>query len=121
MDHLPQKDVMCHRTGFEKSCRTCVIEHNCRLWQHIQGTDPNTGQEINSWHCADEMRNKFIMDGAKEMRQAGASADKVASEIRDFHKSMAKQNLTMAKFLLSNGETPMSNVEVKKLDNKRED
>lgn len=89
---LPEKDIMCHRTGFQKSCFDCVTQHRCRLWTHIVGADPQTGAQIDMFGCSDEFTNKLLIENAQQSRQNGASADKVATEIRHFHVSMLKQN-----------------------------
>lgn len=72
---IPPKDIGCHRTGFQKTCFECVTEHKCRLWSHIIGLDPNTGLEVNFYGCADEVRNKLIMEGTQQTRQTGAALE----------------------------------------------
>ena len=84
---LPDKDVYCHRTGFAKTCFECVTQHRCQLWSQIMGVDPNTGQELNYWACADVLRNKLLIEGAKESRQTGAAVER-------FRNEMVKSNYT---------------------------
>ena len=90
---LPDKEIGCHRTGFQKSCRECVVDHNCRLWQHIVGKDPQTDATIDNWGCADEFTNKLLIENSQMSRQTGASVDKVATEISRFHEGMVNMNL----------------------------
>lgn len=86
---LPDKAIGCHRTGFQKSCRECVTEHNCRLWQNIVGKNPQGDESFNVWGCADEFRNKLLIEISQMERQTGASVDKAATEIREFHKGVS--------------------------------
>jgi cell division protein ZapA (FtsZ GTPase activity inhibitor) len=63
------------------SCYDGVTKHKCRLWCHVSGTDA-MGQDIDVFGCADELAIKLMHETAKEMRQASASVDKVANEVR---------------------------------------
>lgn len=55
--------------------------------------DPNTGETIaDEWQCSITWLPKLLIDTAKESRQAGASADKVATEVKKFHKTMVELN-----------------------------
>ena len=93
---FPPKDVGCHRTGFQKTCFECVTEHRCRLWQHLIGTDPQTGVGFDFYGCADEFGTKLRIELSQQMRQAGASTDKVATEIFKFHRKMVQMNQGLA-------------------------
>ena len=96
---LPDKNVGCHRTGFVKTCFECVTQHRCRLWTHIIGVDPNTGQEVNAYGCADEFRNKLIIETSQQTRQAGAA-------IESFRNEMVKRNDLMLQLTVNGHELP---------------
>jgi hypothetical protein len=78
---LPDEKIMCHRTGFQMTCFEGVTKHKCRLWCHVSGTDA-MGHDIDVHGCADEFSLKLMHEVAKEVRQAAASTDKVATEVR---------------------------------------
>ena len=98
MARIPRgdEDLVCpfHQKSMAEVC------HKCPMWVAIRGTDPQTGQEIDDWNCSFYWMPKLVIETAQQSRQAGASTDKVASEIRKFHEAMAKQNLGIAKLML---------------------
>lgn len=78
---LPDKAIGCHHTGFRMKCYDGVTKHKCRLWCHVSGTDA-MGRDIDVYGCGDELSLKLMHETAKEVRQAAASVDKVATEVR---------------------------------------
>ena len=66
--------------------------HTCPLWVQIRGKDPQSMQEIDHWGCSLMWLPKLLIEGAQMSRQAGASADKVATEVAKFHHSMVQMN-----------------------------
>lgn len=74
--------------------------HTCPLWTQIRGVDPQTGEEVaDDWQCAVAHLPMLMINAAQQMRQAGASADKVANEVKDFHTTMASQNAFFSNLL----------------------
>lgn len=82
---LPDKSVMCHHTGFAKSCRECVVEHNCQKWTQVLGTNPQTGEDVQRWGCADSFLPLIMIENSQMQRQTGAA-------INDFRDEMLKLN-----------------------------
>jgi hypothetical protein len=80
MESLPDDKVMCHHTGFEKSCRDMVINGRCRKWVQIQGANPNTGELVNKWDCADAWLPLLLIENAQQTRQAGAAIESFRNE-----------------------------------------
>lgn len=66
--------------------------HMCPLWVQIRGKDPQSMNEIDAWGCSLMFLPKLIIENAQEARQAGASMDKMATEVKDFHTSMVELN-----------------------------
>lgn len=66
--------------------------HKCPLWVQLRGKDPQSDQEIDSWGCSIMWLPKLLIENAQQSRQAGASTDKVATEVNKFHRSMAEFN-----------------------------
>lgn len=82
--------------------------HKCPMWVQIRGKDPQSNAEIDEWHCSlGYALTKLLLEGAQQSRQAGASADKVANEVRKFSDRMAAQNellsISVDKHLLLDG------------------
>ena len=71
---------MCHRTGFAKSCREIVTEGQCRLWMQIVGHNPNTGEQMNQWGCADEFLPLLLIENSQMQRQTGAAVESLRNE-----------------------------------------
>ena len=78
---LPEKGIGCHRTGFEKSCRDMVVEHSCRLWCRISGHNPNTGEPIDKYECADALMPLLTIENSQQQRQTGAAIESFRNEV----------------------------------------
>jgi len=78
---IPEKDVGCHRTGFAKTCRECVIDHKCQLWVQIIGSNPNTGEALNRWACADSWMPLLTIENSQQQRQTGAAVESFRNEM----------------------------------------
>lgn len=66
---FPEKGVMCHRTGFAKSCQECVVEHGCQLWVHLKGIDKDSGGPIDLYGCSDSFGPKIATQSAAQLTQ----------------------------------------------------
>lgn len=78
---FPDERVMCHRTGFEKSCRDMVVNKRCPLWMQIAGANPNTGEPINGYGCADAITPLLIIENSQQQRQTGAAIESFRNEM----------------------------------------
>ncbi len=81
MDMLPDEKVMCHETGFEKSCRDMVINCRCRTWVQIQGANPNTGEAMKRWGCVDALMPLLMIENSQQQRQTGAAVESFRNEM----------------------------------------
>ncbi len=81
MGALPDKDIKCHHTAFEKRCFDMVVEHRCRKWCHFLGKHPQTGADIDAWDCRDQLEHLFWIEAARQQRGTTASVDKLANEV----------------------------------------
>lgn len=68
-------------------------EHKCRWYVQVQGFNPNTGVQENRFDCAMAWLPVLQIETSQQARQAGASSDKVATEVRKFHNKMVHMNL----------------------------
>lgn len=69
----------------EKKCprlnKPC-IEHACMFYIQLLGTDPQTGEQLNKWGCADAFTPLLLIEVAKEVRQAAAAIESARNEGR---------------------------------------
>lgn len=66
--------------------------HTCPCWVLIRGKNPQGTEEIDRWDCAIAWLPMLLIENAQQSRQAGASADKVATEVAKFHHNMTEFN-----------------------------
>ena len=77
---LPDEKVMCHETAFEKRCRDMVVNCYCRKWIQVMGNNPNTGEPINRWDCADAWAPMLAINTAQQARQTAAAVESFRNE-----------------------------------------
>lgn len=79
---LPDERIMCHHTAFEKSCFDMVTKCKCRKWVRVQGKDPQTNVDIDSYDCRDHVDHMLTIAVLQGVRQTTASVDAMRSEVR---------------------------------------
>lgn len=73
--------------------RMSKVCHTCPFWQMLRGVHPQTGEPIpDEWNCSLAHQTKLFLEVSQQARQAGASSDKVATEVNKFHRSMVEMN-----------------------------
>ena len=73
MDGYPDKAKMCHRTGFEKSCRDLLDDKICQgRWVNVIGKNPQTDEPVNRWGCVDDQA--VLIQMSIEARLVGIQA-----------------------------------------------
>jgi hypothetical protein len=92
MDMLPDRKVMCHLTGFKVSCFKGVTEHCCPKWMQIMGANPQTGEEVNRYGCADSFVPLLLIENSQMQRQTGAA-------VESFRNEMVKMNQNQLQLL----------------------
>lgn len=58
---------------------------NCPKWIQIIGMNPNTGEDLNEWACADAWIPILMIENSQMQRQTGAA-------VESFRNEMVKQN-----------------------------
>ena len=66
----------------------------CAWFLQIQGTNPNTGQEVNEWGCAMSWLPILTIENSQQQRQTGAA-------VESFRNEMVKANETGQRVLLA--------------------
>lgn len=49
--------------------------HKCPLWIQLRGSDPQSGQEVDSWGCSFMWLPKLLVENAQQSRQTGAAVE----------------------------------------------
>ena len=61
------------------------IEHACKFWIHLVGSNPQTGAQMDSFDCAVAWIPILMVETANETRKTAAS-------VQSFRNEMVKQN-----------------------------
>lgn len=75
----PQSNITCHDTMHKKKCKDNFL--NCWKWIQIQGVNPNTGEELNDWKCADAWMPILTLENSSQQRQSGAALESFRNEM----------------------------------------
>jgi hypothetical protein len=59
--------------------KTC-IEHACKFYIHLLGSDPQTGKEIDKFDCAISFLPVLLIEGAKQTRHAAVAIESFRNE-----------------------------------------
>ncbi len=79
----PDPESTCPYTGHKDKCMQHFL--GCPKWIQIQGHNPNTGEEMNEWKCADAWMPLLLVENSQMQRQTGAA-------VESFRNEMVKQN-----------------------------
>lgn len=79
----------------EKKCphyKKPCLEHGCTHYQKLRGHNPQTGEPIDEYQCAELWTNILLIENAQMGRQTGAA-------VESFRNEMVKGNNTLANVL----------------------
>lgn len=80
---LPDKEIMCHHTGFEKRCFDMVVHSKCRKWVHVQGKNPQTNGDVDTFDCRDHVDHMLTIAILQAQRQTTATVDALRKEVNE--------------------------------------
>ena len=78
---LPDKDIGCHRTGFEKKCRQLVCDGICNRWIEVMGMNPQSGEQIKHYDCVDNWMPTLMLENSQQQRQTAAAVESFRNEM----------------------------------------
>ncbi len=79
---LPDEKIMCHMTGFEKSCYDMVTKCKCRKWVHWQGEHPQIkGKVVDQWDCRDHLDHLMGIQVVQAIRQTTNTINEWRKEV----------------------------------------
>jgi len=76
---MSETDYLCPHTAFKKRCKK--IRHECPKWIMVAGHNPNTGEAINNWDCADKWVPMLLVEGALRSNQTSAEVSKLRAVV----------------------------------------
>jgi hypothetical protein len=59
------------------------IEFKCKFFQKIQGSDPQTGQNVDEYDCAILWNNILLIENSQMQRQTGAAVESFRNKVVD--------------------------------------
>jgi hypothetical protein len=73
---LGDKDLICrwHKLPMSEVC------HRCDAWTHLQGRNPNTGDQIDDWKCADSWIPVLLLEIANRVRGVTSTVETLREE-----------------------------------------
>ena len=78
---LPDEKIKCPYTGFKLSCLDGVVRHKCPKWVHVIGRNPQTGDKIDRYDCADTLMPLLLIENAQMQRQTGAAMETFRNDV----------------------------------------
>lgn len=75
----PDPESTCPYTGHKDKCMKHFL--NCPKWIQIQGHNPNTGEDVNEWRCADAWIPFLMVENSQVQRETGAAVESFRNEI----------------------------------------
>lgn len=70
-------DYKCPHTAFKKNCKD--LRASCPKWIMIAGHNPNTGEPINDFDCADKWIPMLLVDIAMRANQTSSEVSALRS------------------------------------------
>lgn len=78
---LPDKNIRCPATGFSKTCREIISEHECPKFVKISGVNPNDGSPVDKFGCVDSFIPMLLIENSQQQRQTGAAVESFRNEM----------------------------------------
>ncbi len=75
----PPEYITCHHTGHKKKC--IDLCGSCPKWIQIQGQNPNTGEDLSEWKCADTWLPLLLIENSQQQRSTGAAVESFRNEM----------------------------------------
>ena len=86
----PDTETTCPHTGHKDKC----YEHflNCPKWIQVQGANPNTGEPIDDWRCADNWMVFLTIENSQQQRQTGAAVESLRNVVDAGNKAIENKS-----------------------------
>lgn len=77
----PNNTITCPYTGHKKKCLDLYT--NCPKWVMLVGNNPNTGEPINSYNCADVWLPILLVENSQMQRQTSAAVEALRNAVHN--------------------------------------
>ena len=98
-EHQPGDRMTCPATQHKKKCIS--LYQNCPKWINVMGQNPQTGESVNQWDCADTWLPILLIENSQQQRQTGAAVESFRNAMVEANNQVlslaAKQSLTLNK------------------------
>lgn len=69
------------------------IEHDCLWYTQVQGTNPQTGEQVNNFGCAMAWLPVLLVENSQQQRQTGAAVESFRNEMVQANRRLVVDNL----------------------------
>ena len=83
-------------------------EHECQFYANVLGTNPQTGQEVNSWACVAVHIPMLLIENSQQQRSTGAA-------VESFRNEMVRGNGALGALLLAQARPELELIGTDKL------
>jgi hypothetical protein len=88
---LPDSKIRCPYTAFARSCREIVAACDCPKFVHVQFTNPQTGELIDKYGCADAFAPLLTILNAQAANQTAAAVESFRNEVVKANESAVQE------------------------------
>ena len=74
----PPPDMMGPASGMKKTC--IKLYDRCPKWINVQGQNPQTGEAVNQWDCADAWVPILLIENSGQQRGTQAAVESLRNE-----------------------------------------
>lgn len=83
------RSTSCPYTGMAKSCHEARLNRDCPKWMMFQGQNPNTGEAVAEWACADRWLPFLLADLNRRMIGVQAAVETRGDAVHEQQARMA--------------------------------
>ena len=76
---FPDPNTKCPATGFKSLCKTHA--HHCPKFIPVKFRNPQTGEVVDKWGCADSFLVSVMIEAAQMSAQTGAAVESFRNEV----------------------------------------
>jgi len=88
----------------QKKC----VQHKCAWYIHVQGHNPNTGEEMNTWDCSIAWIPIMQIEQSSKTNQAAASVESFRNEMVDAQAKNQQLYIDSLNHTIQNGLLPVN-------------
>lgn len=78
---LPDEKIKCPATAFARSCREVVAACDCPKFVHVKFTNPQSGEPVDKFGCADTFMPLLTILNAQAASQTAAATESFRNEV----------------------------------------